>query len=86
MSESSEECLCCKALWIQFTLCQDLPCSSAKACARVDDFWQGELPSSSKCESEDCEMTCDEPGSAASGYSAAVMQGKSGMAAAHSTV
>lgn len=58
MPQPSEECLCCKALWIEFTLCEDLTCADERKCARVDDYWQGEVPGSNKCGDDVCTSTC----------------------------
>jgi hypothetical protein len=58
MSQSNQACECCKAHWIEFQLCEELRCTSEKACARVIRHWQGELPPSSHCTTDGCATIC----------------------------
>lgn len=60
MSLSKSTCECCKALWIEFRLCEELSFSTKKACARVVACWQGELPAPGHCSGTDCTGKCDD--------------------------
>jgi hypothetical protein len=57
MSQPSDPCLGCKALWISFFLCEELTNTEDSACARVDDYWQGEVPTPNAAD-QACNSTC----------------------------
>lgn len=59
MSQTTQDCPCCKALWILFELCEALDCSKERACAKVLDYWQGEQPP----EDPACGGACGQQGS-----------------------
>ena len=60
MSQANQGCECCKALWIEFRLCEDLSYVAEKACARIVKHWQGELPISGHCSDNDCQSKCED--------------------------
>jgi hypothetical protein len=60
MAESQSACVCNKALWIEFKLCEVLDRSKERACARVLRYWQGAKPPSDKCGNSPCDSSCED--------------------------